>query len=248
MGEKGGPFVVALDGFEGPLDLLLDLARKDRIDLKRLSVLRLAEQYLAYLETAASLRLEVAADYLVMAAWLAYLKSELLLPKAGHGAPDPEALADDLALRLQRLDAARWGADWLKARPRLAEARFPRGMPDGLGRERAGDPAPDLPALLDLYPRLMTRRRRTDLRLVPRAHMTLEAALERLARLATPFAWRELRAFLPPGLETGLPERAALAASFVAGLELARRGAVEIEQAAAFAPLRLRSIPTGEGP
>ena len=136
---RGGPFVVDVDGFEGPLDLLLDLARRQKVDLQKISVLALAEQYLHFIEAARSLRLELAADYLVMAAWLAYLKSRLLLPRAEKDdEPAAEELAGALQFRLRRLEAIRAAAEALVARPRLGRDIFSRGQPE-VGRSRGRD-------------------------------------------------------------------------------------------------------------
>jgi segregation and condensation protein A len=233
-------FVVDLDGFRGPLDLLLDLARRHRIDLAKISILALAEQYLAYLREAQALRLEIAAEYLVMAAWLAFLKSQLLLPPAERERPDPEELAEALALRLRKLEAMRAAAAALMARPRLDQDRLPRGMPEPVPVERRIEPRASLASLLRAWAEVRRRGPAPTLRVAPRAVMSVEEALDRLARLLTGHDWRDLAAFLPPGLGGDLARRAALAASFVASLELARQGRVDLSQAAPFAPIMLR--------
>jgi segregation and condensation protein A len=235
-------FVVTLEVFEGPLDLLLDLARKQKVDLGRVSILRLAEQYLAYLEgLRTGHQLPVAAEYLVMAAWLAYLKSQLLLPPAEREVPDPEAVAGALEDRLRLLEAIRRGAAALLGRPRLGVARFPRG-PAGEGlpvtvrtEYRAG-----LAELLAAYSTVSRRGTAPRMTFPARRLDSVEAALERLSRLLTGVEWRDLMSFLPPGFGDGLPRRSAVAASFVAGLELARSGEVELQQAAPFAPIMVR--------
>jgi segregation and condensation protein A len=233
-------FEVTLDGFEGPLDLLLELARAQKVDLKTISVVALADQYLAYLEDAKAARLAVAAEYLVMAAWLAYLKSQLLLPPAERDAPDAMASAEALAERLARLEAIRAAAAWLEARPRLGRERLPRGAPEPLPLRVEPRLVASLGELLTAGARLAARHAPDRLRLGRPRLVTVEAMLERLALRLSGREWSELQSFLPPGLAPGLERNAALAAGLVAGLELARTGAVELEQAVPFGPIRLR--------
>lgn len=233
-------FEVSLDGFEGPLDLLLELARAQKVDLGKISIVALADQYLAYLEDAKAARLAVAAEYLVMAAWLAYLKSQLLLPPAERDAPDAEGSAEALALRLARLEAIRTAAAWLEARPRLGRERLPRGAPEPLPLRIEPRLVASLGELLAAGARLAARRAPERLRLGRPRLVTVEAMLERLALRLSGREWAELASFLPPGLQPGLERNAALAAGLVAGLELARTGAVELEQAVPFGPIRLR--------
>jgi segregation and condensation protein A len=228
-----------LDGWEGPLDLLLALARAQKVDLRRISILALVDQYLAVVAQAEALRLELAADWLVMAAWLAYLKSALLLPREPEAEPDPEALALRLQLRLERLQAMRDAGARLMARDRLGRDTFARGAPEGLRVARHARWQADLYDLLAAYGRVSARRRPVlhvvhDLPVV-----TLEAALARLdALLDRRGAPAALESFLAPDLAPRL-RRSALASSFVAALELARRGRVRLDQAAPFAPLYL---------
>jgi segregation and condensation protein A len=234
-----------LDGWEGPLDLLLTLARTQKVDLRELSILALVEQYLDWLAHAQAradaLRLEVAADWLVMAAWLAYLKSALLLPRDPEADPDPEEMALRLQLRLQRLDAMREAGARLMARDRIGRDVFPRGAPEGLAVVRR--PLWDA-SLYDLIAAYGVVKRRTApvVHLVRRRPvMTLDQALARLvAMLGTAPGWTDLRRCVPPG-GTGDLRRSALASSFLAALELARQGRVVLDQAEAFAPLRLRA-------
>ena len=237
---KGADFVVELDGFSGPLELLLDLARAQKVDLAGISVLALVDQYLAYLRQARAMQLRLAAEYLVMAAWLLYLRSQLLLPPEERDEPDADEMARDLAERLRLLDAVRRGAAWLAERPRLGHRRFPRGMPEDLPLRREGDAAATLAELLRAYARLAARRDGGTVRVAPPRLMTVEAALERLARMLTSREWRELSTFLPADYMELLPRRSALAASFVASLELARRGEIELRQTRPFAPLLIR--------
>ena len=230
-----------LDGWEGPLDLLLNLARAQKVDLHQISILSLVEQYLAYLEGARKLRLEIAADYLVMAAWLAYLKSCLLLPKDPEQDPSPEELALRLQQRLQRLDAMRDAGARLMGRDRIGRDVFARGAPEGLRLIRKSDwqVSP-----FDLFAAYGVVRARTQ----PAMHvvhdrrvMTLDDALDRVAKLVgAHLDWTVLEAFLPSSDDAAFL-KSALASSFVAALELARLGRIEIAQDGAFAPLKVRA-------
>lgn len=229
-----------LDGWEGPLDLLLTLARSQKVDLKAISILDLVEQYLAYIEQAQGLKLEVAADYLVMAAWLALLKSALLLPRDVAADPSPEELALRLHLRLQRLAAMRDAGARLMARDRLGRDNFPRGAPEGLRTIRTRAWQADLYDLLTAYGQVQARTRPVVHMVARRDVMTLDAALDRLsAMIGTALDWTDLAAFLPADVPAEL-RRSALASSFVAALELARTGRLDLQQDAAFAPLYLK--------
>ena len=230
-----------LDGWEGPLDLLLTLARTQKVDLTKISILALVEQYLAFIHDAKKLKLEIAADYLVMAAWLAYLKSCLLLPKDPEQDPSPEELALRLQLRLQRLSAMREAGARLLARDRLGRDVFARGAPEGLRTVRRSAWQADLYDLIAAYGAIRARTEPAVHIVGRRPVMTLEEALLRVERLlGARLEWSEIRSFLP---ETQDPEfrKSALASSFVATLELARQGKVEIDQQAAFAPLYIRA-------
>lgn len=231
-----------LDGWEGPLDLLLDLARRQKVDLRTISILRLVDQYLAYIERAKALRLELAADYLVMAAWLAYLKSGLLLPREAQEEPSPEELALRLHLRLQRLGAMREAAARLLARDRLGRDVFRRGAAEGLAVDRTSAWQCDWLELVQAYGRVKERTAPVVHIVRDRMVMTLESALSRVsAMLGVQIDWMELREFLPPHADPRL-RRSALASSFVAALELARLGRAELAQDEAFGPLRLRGV------
>jgi segregation and condensation protein A len=236
-------FVVDLDGFEGPLDLLLALARQQRVDLARISILALADQYLAYLRHARERNLEIAADYLVMAAWLAYLKSRLLLPAPPEDEPDANELAEELQRRLQHLEAIRRAAEALMARELLGRDRLARGRPEGIRIRHADRFAVGLAELLDAYRRI--RRPERELRLVivpPKVH-TMDEALQRITgRLGGP-AWQDLLAFLPQGPGEPLLGRSAIAASLAAGLELARSGQAELRQSVPFGAIQIRKRP-----
>lgn len=231
-----------LDGWEGPLDLLLDLARRQKVDLRKISILGLVDQYLTYIEQAEALRLELAADYLVMAAWLAYLKSALLLPRDEQVDPSPEELALRLQLRLQRLAAMRDAAGRLLGRDRLGRDTFVRGAPEGLRVDRKNLWQCDWFALVQAYGQVKARTQPVVHMVRDRMVMTLDSALNRVsAMLGVNLDWMELRDFLPPHAEPKL-RRSALASSFVAALELARLGKAELSQEQTFGPLMLRGI------
>ena len=230
-----------LDGWEGPLDLLLDLARRQKVDLRGISILSLADQYIGYVERAAALRLELAADYLVMAAWLAYLKSLLLLPKEEQEEPSADELAMRLQLRLQRLGAMREAGARLMARDRLGRDVFARGAPEGLRIERRNAWQCDWFDLVQAYGQVKARTAPVVHMVRDRAVMTLESALSRVAAmLGVALDWMALEEFLPPYADPQL-RRSALASSFVAALELARQGKAELAQDEAFGELRLRA-------
>ncbi len=232
-----------LDGWEGPLDLLLTLARSQKVDLAKISILSLVEQYLEYINRARRLRLELAADYLVMAAWLAYLKSCLLLPKDPEQEPSAEELALRLQMRLQRLDAMREAGARLMARDQLGRDVFRRGAPEGLRVMRSAAWDCTLFELLTVYGAL---RGRADVQIYTpqrRPVFSLEDAIQRLEQLlGVAIDWTELARFLPDSGDRAY-RRSALASSFVAALELARQGRVELSQSDAFAPLFLKAKP-----
>ena len=230
-----------LDGWEGPLDLLLTLARGQKVDLAKISILALVEQYLAFIADAKKLRLEIAADYLVMAAWLAYLKSCLLLPKDAEADPSPEELAMRLQLRLQRLQAMREAGARLIGRDRLGRDVFRRGAPEGLKVVRKSAWEADLYDLIAAYGIVRARGEPSVHVIARRPVMTLDEAIHRLERMiGARLEWTALEAFLP---ETHDPEfrKSALASSFVATLELARLGKVEIDQEEVFSTLYVRA-------
>jgi segregation and condensation protein A len=232
---------LTLDGWEGPLDLLLNLARVQKVDLHQISILALVEQYLAYLEGARKLRLEIAADYLVMAAWLAYLKSCLLLPKDPEADPSPEELALRLQLRLQRLDAMRDAGARLMGRDRLGRDVFTRGAPEGLRLVRKSDWQVSPFDLFAAYGVVKARNQPAMHVVHDRRVMTLDDAIERVSRLiGAHLDWTVLETFLPSSGDAAFL-KSALASSFVAALELARLGRLEIAQDEAFSPLKVRA-------
>ena len=231
-----------LDGWEGPLDLLLDLARRQKVDLRKISILGLVDQYLTYIEQAEALRLELAADYLVMAAWLAYLKSALLLPREEQADPSPEELAMRLQLRLQRLAAMREASARLLGRDRLGRDTWARGAPEGLRIDRKVQWQCDWFGLVQAYGQVKARTQPVVHLVRDRMVMTLDSALSRVsAMLGVNLDWMDLRDFLPPHADPKL-RRSALASSFVAALELARLGKAEMRQEHTFGPLQLRAI------
>ncbi len=243
--EPNEKLYLELDGWEGPLDLLLDLARRQKVDLRQISILALVDQYLGYIEQAESLRLELAADYLVMAAWLAYLKSALLLPKDEQEDPSPEELAMRLQLRLQRLGAMREAAARLLGRDRIGRDVFLRGSPEGLRTDRKTVWTSDVYSIIQAYGQVKARTAPKIYHVADRPVMTLDSALDRVsAMLGVTLEWMDIRDFLPPHAEPEL-RKSALASSFVAALELARLGRAEIAQEAAFAPMRIRRLKQG---
>ncbi len=231
---------LTLDGWEGPLDLLLNLARAQKVDLTQISILQLVEQYLTYLAEARALKLEIAADYLVMAAWLAYLKSCLLLPKDPEQDPSPEEIALRLQLRLQRLDAMREAGARLLGRDRIGRDVFLRGAPEGLRLVRR--PMWQVRDF-DLFAAYGVVRARTQpaMHVVhARSVMTLDEAIERVGKMiGMALDWTVLESFLPVTQDPQF-RRSALASSFLAALELARRGRLEIAQDGPFAPIHLK--------
>jgi segregation and condensation protein A len=230
-----------IDGWEGPLDLLLALARNQKVDLREISILELVDQYLRFVEEAKAIKLELAADYLVMAAWLAYLKSALLLPRDPEEQPSPEELALRLQLRLERLNAMREAGARLMVRDRLDRDVFLRGAPEGLRTVRKALWQAEIYDLISAYGQINARTRPVMHIVANRPVMTLEAALERVSRLVGErIDWSMIETFLPESA-TGIFRKSALASSFVAALELARQGRVELRQKSPFAPLYLKA-------
>jgi len=232
---------LSLDGWEGPLDLLLELARSQKVDLAQISILALVEQYLAYLAGARALKLEIAADYLVMAAWLAYLKSCLLLPKDPEAEPSPEELAFRLQMRLRRLDAMREAGARLLGRDRIGRDVFVRGAPEGLRLVRKSAWQVSAFDLFAAYGAIKARTQPPMHVVRPRAVMTLEEAIDRVSHmLGFALDWVSLEWFLP---QTDDPQfrRSSIASSFLAALELARRGRLDLAQEEAFAPIMIKA-------
>lgn len=232
---------VSVEGWEGPLDLLLALARTQKVDLREISILDLTEQYLAYVDGARQLKLELAADYLVMAAWLAYLKSAMLLPREAQPEPNPEELALRLQLRLQRLHAMRESGARLMARDRIGRDVFVRRKPEGLRMVRKAQWQASLYELIQAYGQIRARTQPVVHMVAVRPVMTLDEAIRRVSALVgAAIDWTALESFLPEGQDAAM-RRSALASSFVAALELAKQGQLEIRQEAIFAPIFLRA-------
>ena len=241
MSDSPESLTIDIDGWEGPLDLLLALARAQKVDLREISILALVEQYLDFIANAKALKLEIAADYLVMAAWLAYLKSALLLPKDPEVEPSPEELAFRLQMRLQRLQAMREAGARLMARDRIGRDVFARGAPEGLRVVRKSAWDVDLFELIAGYGAVMARSRPVVHQVMRRPVMSLDDALARLSTmLGTAVDWARIETFLPRIADPTL-RRSALASSFVAALELAKQGKAELKQDAPFAPLFVRA-------
>jgi len=233
---------VDVEGFEGPLDLLLHLARSQKVDLARISVLALAEQYLQFIERVRQMRLELAADYLVMAAWLAYLKSRLLIPKQkGDEEPTGEEMAALLQFRLKRLEAMRDAATRLINRNRLGRDVFARGMPEPIVVEKKSAFSATLYDLLTAYASQRQRRAITNVQIAKRGVWSLKQAREILTRLVGELKdWTALDRFLITYLARPEERATAIASTFAASLELVREGALEIRQQEPFAPIYMR--------
>ncbi|TPG13124.1 segregation and condensation protein A [Sphingomonas oligophenolica] len=242
MADDPATLTLDIDGWEGPLDLLLALARSQKVDLRQISILELVEQYLGFVDSAAALKLELAADYLVMAAWLAYLKSALLLPRDPEQEPSPEEMALRLQLRLERLNTMREAGARLMARDRLGRDVFRRDAPAGLRTVRKAVWGAEIYDLIAAYGRISARTRPMMHIVADREVMTLDAALERVsAMIGATIDWAAIDTFLPSG--SARWRTSALASSFLAALELAKQGRVELRQQAPFAPLYLRAAP-----
>lgn len=234
---------VNLDGFEGPIDLLLSLAREQKVDLSSIAILPLAEQYLHYIQSAKQINLEVAADYLVMAAWLAYLKSRLLLPE-----PEPEHhdeiidMSDALRLQLLRLEAMQTAAKRLVNLPKLGEKRFARSQTISIEKADHIEWQASLYELLSAYGDIRSAEEASTLTIAVTRLFSVQDAAERLHRLIgkTP-DWTVLNEFLPTDLKTPLDRRSAMASHFVASLELAKQGVLSLKQTNAYAPVYIKA-------
>ncbi len=243
LGSGETALVVDVEGFEGPLDLLLTLARQQKVDLVKISILALADQYLTFIEAARKLRLELAADYLVMAAWLAYLKSRLLLPE--QPAPDgfsAEEMANALAQRLRRLESIRQVAEQLLTRPQLGREVFQRGQPEPIAEIKRPQWSATLYDLLTAYAMRRQTKARAYVRMSKRTVWSLAEAREAIERLiGRSFEWSTLDHYLLEYLVEPSQRTTVLASSFAATLELVREGRLEVHQHAAFAPLYIRA-------
>ncbi|MEI4194853.1 segregation and condensation protein A [Roseovarius sp. E0-M6] len=235
--------IIDVDGYEGPLDLLLTLGRTQKVDLRKISILQLARQYLQFVEKARELRIELAADYLVMAAWLAFLKSRLLLPPdPAEEGPSGEELAAHLAFQLERLQAMREVAARLMARDRLGRDFFVRGIPEGVERVRRVTYTATLLDLMQGYARLRTKDEFRPYALDRESIFSLEAALDRMRGLiGYAGEWTDISTWLPDGFTVDpARRRSATASTFAAALELAKEGRLEIQQSETFAPIKVK--------
>ena len=257
LGDEEGPFesdssaafVVDIEGYEGPLDVLLALAREQKVDLRQISILQLADQYLAFVSAARRVNLQLAAEYLVIAAWLAYLKSRLLLPESERAdEPSADDMAAQLALQLRRLEAMRTVGARLLARAQLGREVFARGCPEVFEPEAVTVFRVGLADLLKAYGHHLSRKRAGEpLRIEASSLWSVDQALERLSRMVGgQVSWENLVRFLPPGTFEGLRQgrieaRSQLAATFAASLELARRGAINLRQSGPFGAIYVRA-------
>ncbi|MEH2477667.1 segregation and condensation protein A [Nitrobacteraceae bacterium AZCC 2146] len=237
--------VVDVEGYEGPLDLLLALARQQKVDLHKISILALADQYLLFIEAARKIRLELAADYLVMAAWLAFLKSRLLLPEpATPDGPSAEDMATALANRLRRLEAIREASNRLMTRPQLNRDIFPRGIPEAIAEVKHPRFTATLYDLLSAYATQRQARVLTRVHLARRTVWSLSearASLERLVGMAED--WSRLDEYLLAYVVDPTQRATVMASSFAAALEMVREGTLDLSQKEAFAPLYFRKPP-----
>jgi segregation and condensation protein A len=234
---------VNLDGFEGPIDLLLNLAREQKLDMKKIAILPLAEQYLQFINDARDIDLEIAADYLVMAAWLAYLKSRLL-----HPDPEPEQndeiidMTDALRYQLLRLETMQQAAKRLQSLPKLGQARFVRGAPEHFASSNESVWTASLYDLLACYGEILSSGEAETLTIAATRFYSVEDACKRLRHLISSMAdWTVLQNFLPPDLSRPMDVRSATASHFAASLELAREGVLRLRQDSHFAPIYLKT-------
>ncbi len=249
--DDGEGLLLDIDGYEGPLHLLLELARKQKVDLARISILALAEQYLAFIKAAENLRIELAADYLVMASWLAYLKSRLILPKEGAEEllPEEDELAAHLAFRLQRLEAMRRAADGLFRLPITGIAVQVRGMPEGLRSRTTPLYEAELFDILKAYGESRSKATIRNQKMPVPNILSLDDARSRLRRalaavgITDSETWTSFDALLPDAaqIKDGLPKASVKASSLLAGLELTKEGQMEIRQTGTFAPIYVRA-------
>ncbi len=246
--EDGQALIVDIDGYEGPLHLLLELARKQKVDLARLSILELAEQYIAFIKQAQDLRIELAADYLVMASWLAYLKSRLILPReTSPDAPLPEEqMAAHLAFRLERLDAMRRAADAIQSLPTTGQQVFVRGAPEGLRSRTTPLFQAQMFDLLKAYGEIRSQASIRNVKMATPLVMALDDARRRLSRaIGTSEEWLSLNDLLPPTMYQGdreVPRASVIASSLLAGLELAKEGQLDIRQSGGkYSPIYVRA-------
>ncbi len=248
--EETDALLLNIDGYEGPINILLELARTQKVDLSKISILQLVRQYLGFIERAKAMNLELAAEYLVMAAWLAYLKSRLLLPKEEDSEDaSAEEIAAALQFQLRRLEAMQKAAEGLGKLPQLGQDVFARGMPEGLSTKTETHWDVSLYDLLNAYGHIHRRQNDAQYELPEYTLMSAESAMLRvikmlgnLPRKGLNSVWTTLHSFLPDGGEDKLYVRSVLASTFTAGLELVKQGKLEIRQDGLFKPLYMRGI------
>jgi len=248
--NEADALLLNIDGFEGPIDVLLELARNQKVDLLQISILQLVRQYLGFMERAKELNLDLAAEYLVMAAWLAYLKSRLLLPREDESVdPSAEEMAEALQFQLRRLEAMQQAAETLMGQPQLGQQVFVRGAPEGVQVRTRVHWNVKLYDLLKAYGDIKKRAEASSYDLPEFQLMSMDSAMSRLTRMLGGLprkgihsVWSTLESFMPEGVKNKLYGRSALASTFTAGLELAKQGKMEIKQDGLFRPIYMRGI------
>lgn len=246
--NPGEALIIDVDGYEGPLDVLLALARAQKVDLRKISILALAEQYLVFIAEARKMQLDLAADYLVMAAWLAFLKSKLLLPEPEtEGEPSAEELAERLTLQLQRLESIRMAAARLMSRDKLGAEVFWRGAPEGIRVVKTPEYSDTLLDLLKAYSTQRVKQiAHSNYELQRLPTFAIEDARHRLEKmLGVIIDWSTIESLLPEDYSFGRSRRSGVASTLSASLEMARDGLVELRQMAPFAPLYVRKRANG---
>ena len=252
--SEADPLLLNIDGFEGPIDVLLELARNQKVDLMQVSILQLVRQYLDFMERAKEMNLDLAAEYLVMAAWLAYLKSRLLLPREGEDAdPSAEEMAEALQFQLRRLEAMQNSVEKLMKLPQLGQQVFVRGQPEGVQIKTTTTWNVKFYDLIKAYGDIKKRNDDSHYDLPDYHLMSTENAMSRLTRMLGQLpkkgmssVWSTLESFMPEGIKDKLFGRSAMASTFTASLELAKQGKMEIKQDGLFRPIYMRSLASGE--
>ncbi|MEM7650566.1 MAG: ScpA family protein [Pseudomonadota bacterium] len=254
--HEADALLLNIDGYEGPISVLLELARNQKVDLMQISILQLVRQYLEFVERAKALNLELAAEYLVMAAWLAYLKSRLLLPREDNEVdPSAEEMAEALQFQLRRLEAMQDSAAKLMEQPQLGQQVFARGRPEGVKVHVSTRWDVKFYELLKAYGDIKKRAEGSHYDLPDFNLMSTENAMSRLTRMLGGLpkkglhsVWTTLESFMPEGIKDKLFGRSAMASTFTAGLELAKQGKLEIKQDGLFRPIYMRAVPEGMSP
>ena len=253
--HEADALLLNIDGYEGPIGVLLELARNQKVDLMQISILQLVRQYLEFVERAKELNLELAAEYLVMAAWLAYLKSRLLLPREDDSVDhSAEEMAEALQFQLRRLEAMQQASQTLQKRPQLGQQVFVRGMPEGVRIHTTTTWDVKLYDLLKAYGDIKQRAEGRNYELAEFNLMSTENAMTRLTKMLGGLprkgmhsVWTTLESFMPEGIKDKLFGRSAMASTFTAGLELAKQGKLEIKQDGLFRPIYMRALPESAG-